>query len=39
MKSFFLGLFLGGILQFNDRSGVLAEYKVVQVLASGSIGL
>lgn len=37
-KSFFLGLFLGVILQLYDRSDALFEYKVLAVLASGSIG-
>jgi len=38
IKSFFLGLFMGIILQFYDKSDVLFEYKVLTVLASGSIG-
>lgn len=38
IKSFFLGLFLGVLLQFYSRANVLFEYKVLAVLASGSIG-
>ncbi|MDQ6422003.1 hypothetical protein RB620_21465 [Paenibacillus sp. LHD-117] len=38
IKSFFLGLFIGVILQVYDNSDVLFEYKVLTVLASGSIG-
>ncbi|MGO4369741.1 hypothetical protein [Paenibacillus sp. 2TAB19] len=38
IKSFFLGLFIGGILLFYDRADMLFSYKVLAVLASGSIG-
>jgi hypothetical protein len=38
IKSFFLGLFLGIILQFSDAAGTLLSDRVVTVLASGSIG-
>lgn len=38
IKSFFLGLFIGVILQFNDHSEVLPKYQVMSVLASGSVG-
>ncbi|WP_337100558.1 hypothetical protein [Paenibacillus sp. YIM B09110] len=38
IKSFFLGLFIGGILQFYDHSDMLLSYRVLSVLASGSIG-
>ncbi|MBB3110868.1 uncharacterized protein YacL [Paenibacillus phyllosphaerae] len=38
IKSFFLGLFLGIILQVYDPSDALFEDKVMAVLASGSIG-
>lgn len=38
IKSFFLGLFIGVILQFYDHSDALFEYKVLSVLASGSVG-
>jgi uncharacterized protein YacL len=38
IKSFFLGLFIGVILQFYDRSDVRFEYQALRVLASGSIG-
>jgi uncharacterized protein YacL len=38
MKSFFLGLFIGVVLQFYDRSDVTFEHQALRVLASGSIG-
>lgn len=38
IKSFFLGLLLGVILQFYDNSEALFAYRVLTVLASGSIG-
>lgn len=38
IKSFFLGLFIGAILQVYDRSDVELSYRVLSVLASGSIG-
>lgn len=38
IKSFFLGLFIGILLQFFNDTDVLFEYKIVTVLASGSIG-
>ncbi|GMK37685.1 hypothetical protein PCCS19_07390 [Paenibacillus sp. CCS19] len=38
IKSFFLGLFLGVMLQLQTRSDVSVEYRVLQALASGSIG-
>lgn len=38
IKSFFLGLFIGIILQFYGHAEVLFKYKVITVLASGSIG-
>ncbi|URN95852.1 MAG: hypothetical protein NAG76_06295 [Candidatus Pristimantibacillus lignocellulolyticus] len=38
IKSFFLGLFIGILLQFFNDTNVLFEYKIVTVLASGSIG-
>lgn len=38
IKSFFLGIFMGIVLQFYDRTEALASYQVLTVLASGSIG-
>ncbi|MBD2870380.1 hypothetical protein [Paenibacillus arenilitoris] len=38
VKSFFLGLFIGVILQLFDHSDMLFEYQVLTVLASGSVG-
>ncbi|OMF26273.1 hypothetical protein BK133_20715 [Paenibacillus sp. FSL H8-0548] len=38
IKSFFLGIFMGIILQFYDNADGLFSYKVLTVLASGSIG-
>lgn len=38
IKSFFLGLFIGLILQGMDHTNALISYKVMTVLASGSIG-
>lgn len=38
IKSFFLGLFMGVILQFYDHADVEFTYKVLTVLASGSVG-
>ncbi|WP_246628136.1 hypothetical protein [Paenibacillus oenotherae] len=38
IKSFFLGLFIGIILQLYGHAEVLFKYKVVTVLASGSVG-
>ncbi|MGO4545108.1 hypothetical protein AB4Z29_09940 [Paenibacillus sp. 2TAB23] len=38
IKSFFLGIFMGIVLQFYDRTEVLVSYKVLTILASGSIG-
>lgn len=38
IKSFFLGLFMGVVLQFYDHSDMLFAYRVFAVLASGSIG-
>lgn len=38
IKSFFLGLFVGVILQLHDYTNVLFQYKVLMVLASGSVG-
>ena len=38
VKSFFLGLFIGVILQFYDRSAASVEDTVLRLLASGSIG-
>lgn len=38
IKSFFLGLMLGVILQFADNTEALFSYRVLTVLASGSIG-
>lgn len=38
MKSFFLGLFIGVILQFYDNTDLLFSYRVLTILASGSIG-
>lgn len=38
IKSFFLGLFIGVILQFYDNGDVLLTYKVFAVLASGGVG-
>ncbi|MEK5057140.1 hypothetical protein BK126_17540 [Paenibacillus sp. FSL H7-0326] len=39
IKSFFLGLFMGVILQFLDTSDTAFTYRAMVVLASGSIGL
>ncbi|UHA75419.1 hypothetical protein KIK04_10690 [Paenibacillus sp. 481] len=38
IKSFFIGLFIGILLQFYDDADVLFSYKVLTVLASGSVG-
>ncbi|WP_138754537.1 hypothetical protein [Paenibacillus sinopodophylli] len=38
IKSFFLGIFMGIVLQFYDHADMLIGYKVLTVLASGSIG-
>ncbi|MGF7031542.1 uncharacterized protein YacL [Paenibacillus mucilaginosus] len=38
IKSFFLGLLIGVILQFFDHADVQFSYKVMTVLASGSVG-
>ncbi|CAM4372040.1 uncharacterized protein YacL [Paenibacillus endophyticus] len=38
IKSFFLGIFMGIVLQFYDRTEVLVSYKILTILASGSIG-
>jgi len=38
IKSFFLGLFIGLLLQFYNDTDVLFAYKIIAVLASGSIG-
>jgi uncharacterized protein YacL len=38
VKSFFLGLFIGVILQFYDRADALFEDWLLRVLASGSVG-
>ncbi|WP_141505100.1 hypothetical protein [Paenibacillus luteus] len=38
IKSFFLGIFIGVILQFYDHTEMQYAYKVMAVLASGSIG-
>jgi len=38
IKSFFLGLFIGLLLQFYNDTDVLLAYKIMAVLASGSIG-
>lgn len=38
IKSFFLGLFIGVILQLYDHAEVLLSYKLLSVLASGSVG-
>lgn len=38
IKSFFLGLFIGVLLQFYDSPDVQLPYRIVTVLASGSIG-
>jgi len=38
IKSFFLGLFIGMILQWQSRADVLLQYQVLAVLASGSVG-
>jgi uncharacterized protein YacL len=38
IKSFFLGIFIGIILQLYGHTDMLLKYKVLSVLASGSIG-
>ncbi|MCM3781422.1 hypothetical protein M3231_00395 [Neobacillus mesonae] len=38
IKSFFLGLFIGVILQFYDHSEMQLSYRIIAALASGSIG-
>ncbi|MFX3631423.1 MAG: hypothetical protein ACE3L7_19760 [Candidatus Pristimantibacillus sp.] len=38
IKSFFLGLFVGLILQFYDHSDMQLTYRFITVLASGSLG-
>lgn len=38
IKSFFLGIFIGVLLQLFHRTDELFAYKVLAVLASGSIG-
>lgn len=38
IKSFFLGLFIGVVLQFIDQGEALFSYRLLVVLASGSIG-
>ncbi|MBH5319427.1 hypothetical protein I6N90_16650 [Paenibacillus sp. GSMTC-2017] len=38
IKSFFLGLFIGVIVQLLNHTNVRIEHKVLMVLASGSIG-
>ncbi|MFD0590940.1 hypothetical protein ACFQZE_23375 [Paenibacillus sp. GCM10027627] len=38
VKSFFLGLLIGVVLQVYDEADVQLSYKVLSVLASGSIG-
>lgn len=38
IKSFFLGLLIGVILQLYDRSDVQSTFRILAVLASGSIG-
>ena len=38
IKSFFLGLFIGILLQFYNATDELFAYKIMTVLASGSIG-
>ncbi|WP_042169593.1 hypothetical protein [Paenibacillus gorillae] len=38
IKSFFLGLFIGVILLFFNSGDVQVSYKVLTILASGSIG-
>lgn len=38
VKSFFLGLFMGVILQLYDHSDMVFKYRALTVLASGSIG-
>ncbi|GKU78017.1 hypothetical protein L3i20_v224140 [Paenibacillus sp. L3-i20] len=38
IKSFFIGLFIGIVIQLYDDTEVLITYKVLTVLASGSVG-
>lgn len=38
IKSFFLGILIGVIIQLQTPPGLLLSYKVMSVLASGSIG-